>query len=186
MKNYAWLIAIAITVCACGEFSYKRGASVAQLENARQTCQSKTTDTDVEKCMEDNGWIIQKLDSFEILTDSSTKTDETAADEKELLDSDKSAVYDEKTTTQEKPKTTENVKSIKPAKKSVVSNPLDTFVVPSWWKTGVKPDAFKTDGNACVEKLGEAHKPDGKTQTVTFAFIGCMGEKGWKAFKKPQ
>ena len=156
MRNFVLIMAIAMGLSACGEFSYKRGASVAQLENTRQACQAKYTEADIEKCMEASGWTIQKLDSFEILTDTSANADKTAT----------------------------SVKPIKASKKIATSNPLDTYVVPSWWKTGVKPDSFKTDSNACVEKLGEAHKPDSKTQTVTFGFIGCMAEKGWKAFKK--
>ena len=177
-------MAIALGLNACGELSYKRGASVAQLESTRQACQAKHTDSDIEKCMEANGWTIQKLDSFEIMTETSANTDEEKAEKIQNTEHEKSMVSGENTTTPDNPNAKDITKPIKPAKKKATSNPLDTFVVPSWWKTGVKPDSFKTDSNACVEKLGEAHKPDGKTQTVTYAFIGCMAEKGWKAFKK--
>ena len=179
-------MAITTVLNACGELSYKRGASVTQLENTRQACQAKHTDVDIEKCMEDNGWTIQKLDSFEIMTETSVSTEEQSAEQIESANSEKKLVSGENTTITDKPKNSDTSKSIKQAKKKVVSNPLDTFIVPSWWKTGVKPDSFKADSNACVEKLGEAHKPEGKTQTVTYAFIGCMFEKGWKAFKKPK
>jgi hypothetical protein len=184
MRNFVLTMAIAISICACGEFSYKRGASVAQLEKTRQTCQAKYTDDDIEKCLEANGWTIQKLDSFEIVTETSENAEEQVVEQANPSDTNKNVVSDEKTTNPDKTATA--VKPIKPSKKIITSNPLDTFVVPSWWKTGVKPDSFKTDSNACVEKLGEAHKPEGKTQTVTYAFIGCMAEKGWKAFKKPK
>jgi hypothetical protein len=185
MRIFISTMAIAICLNACGEFSYKRGASVAQLENTRQACKAKHTDDDIEKCMEDNGWTIQKLDSFEIVTETSANTEEQSVEQANPSDTNKNIVSDEKTTSTDKAKVAGNTKSIKPAKKLATSNPLDTFIVPSWWKTGVKPESFKTDSNACVEKLGEAHKPESKTQTVTYAFIGCMAEKGWKAFKKP-
>ena len=184
MRIFISTMAIAICISACGEFSYKRGASVAQLEKTRQTCQAKHIDNDIEKCMEANGWTVQKLDSFEIVTEISANNDEEKAEQTQNTEHEKSMASGENTTTSDKPKTNEITKPIKPAKKKATSNPLDTFVVPSWWKTGVKPGSFKTDSNACVEKLGEAHKPEGKTQTVTFAFIGCMAEKGWRAFKK--
>ena len=184
MRNFVLIIAIAIGLNACGEFSYKRGANVAQLEQTRQSCQAKHTDADIEKCMEANGWMIQKLDSFEILTVTSANADEQYTEQIKNIEHEKSMVSGENTTTPDNAKNAETTKPVKPAKKKAVSNPLEHFVVPSWWKTGVKPDSFKTDSNACVDKLGEAHKPDGKTQTVTFAFIGCMAEKGWKAFKK--
>ena len=184
MRNFVLIMAISLGLNACGELSYKRGASVAQLENTRKTCQANHTDTDIEKCMEANGWTIQKLDSFEIVTETSANAEEQNAEKIKNTEHEKSMVSGENTTTTDNPKNAETTKPIKPAKKKAVSNPLEPFVVPSWWKTGVKPDSFKTDSNACVDKLGEAHKPDGKTQTVTFAFIGCMAEKSWRAFKK--
>lgn len=177
-------MAIAIGFNACGELSFKRGANVAQLEKTRQACQAKHTDADIEKCMEANGWMIQKLDSFEILTETSANADVEALEKINASDSKTTMDSDGKTTNPDK--TATSAKAIKASKKTNNVNPLETFVVPSWWKSGVKPDSFKTDSNACVEKLGEAHKPDGKTQTVTFAFIGCMAEKGWRAFKKPK
>lgn len=186
MRNFVLIMAITMGLSACGEFSYKRGASVAQLENTRQACQAKHTDADIQKCMEANGWTIQKLDSFEIMTETSANNEEQTVEQIQLAESERSVIFDEKTTTHDKPKNSDTGKLIKLVKKTATFNPLDTFVVPSWWKTGVKPDSFKSDSNACVDKLGEAHKPDGKTQTVTFAFIGCMAEKGWKAFKKPK
>ena len=182
MRNFVLIMAITMGLSACGEFSYKRGASVAQLENTRQTCQAKYTEADIEKCMEASGWTIQKLDSFEILTDTSANADEVSVNKINASETNTAIVFDGKTTNSDK--TATSVKPIKASKKIATSNPLDTFVVPSWWKTGVKPDSFKTDSNACVEKLGGAHKPDSKTQTVTFAFVGCMAEKGWRAFKK--
>ena len=178
------MIVIGFCVIACGELSYKRGANVAQLENTRQACQAKHTDADIEKCTEANGWMIQKLDSFKILTETSANADEESVNKINAFHTKTTIDSDGKTTNPDK--AADSAKAIKASKKLNNVNPLKTFVVPSWWKSGVKPDSFKTDSNACVEKLGEAHKPDGKTQTVTFAFIGCMAEKGWRAFKKPK
>lgn len=187
MKKMLWLMAITIVLTACGEFSYKRGASVAQLENTRQSCQAKNTDIAIEKCMENNGWTIQKLDSFEIFTEAEPKVDEQselqAADNtSDLSIENAQKTGDSQAVVANKPKRPNNTNTSKT--KTASSNPLDTHVVSSWWKTGVKPDAFKTDSDMCVEKLGEAHKPEGKTQTVTVGFITCMNEKGWKALKK--
>ncbi|WP_047540455.1 hypothetical protein [Methylotenera versatilis] len=188
-RKNVWLMAITIALTACGEFSYKRGANVAQLENTRQTCQAKSSDVAIEKCMEDSGWTIQKLDSFEIFTETSvedeSQNDVQATEVASNLDSENTEKSSaSQVVVADKPQQSNNTNTSKAKTKAAPSNPLDTHVVSSWWKTGVKPDAFKTDSNMCVEKLGEIHKPEGKTQTVTVGFITCMNEKGWKALKK--
>lgn len=192
MHKILGLMATVILITACGEFSYKRGANVAQLENTRQSCQAKGNADAIKKCMEDNGWTIQKLDSFEIFTENEPKSDEqsevVAAEnttdltiENVQKNGTTETVVADKQQTAPKP----SVKSsAKPKTKVAPTNPLDTYVVSSWWKSGVRPDAFQIDSNMCVEKLGEAHKPIGKTQTVTVGFISCMSGKGWKALKK--
>lgn len=189
MHKILGLIAATILVTACGEFSYKRGASVAQLENTRQSCQAKSTDIAIEKCMEDNGWTIQQLDSFEIFTEAEPKNDEqsevvAAENTSELSTENAQKTSDSQAVVADKPQRSNITNTSKTKTKTTPSNLLDTYVVSSWWKTGVKPDAFKMDSNMCVEKLGEAHKPEGKTQTVTVGFITCINEKGWKALKK--
>ena len=85
MRNFVLVMAISLGLNACGEFSYKRGANVAQLEKTRQTCQAKHIDNDIEKCMEANGWTVQKLDSFEIMTETSANTDEEKAKKFRIL-----------------------------------------------------------------------------------------------------
>jgi len=196
MHKILGLIAITTVITACGEFSYKRGANVAQLENTRQSCQAKGSAEAVKKCMEDNGWTIKELDSFEIFTEAEPESDEQSevvatenASELTTENAQKTGAAETVVADKQQTNVESNAKpttkpSVKPKRKVAPSNPLDTFVVSSWWKSGVRPDAFQVDSNMCVEKLGEAHKPIGKTQTVTVGFISCMNEKGWKALKK--
>lgn len=188
MHKMLGLIAIATMLTACGEFSYKRGANVAQLETTRQSCQAKGSEIAVKKCMEDNGWTIQQLDSFEIFTEAEPKSDAqneiTAAENTSELTTENAQKTDApQAVVADKPQSTTKP-SAKPKTQVAPTNPLDTYIVSSWWKSGVRPDAFQVDSNSCVAKLGEAHKPIGKTQTVTVGFISCMNEKGWKALKK--
>ncbi len=192
MHKILGLIATVILITACGEFSYKRGANVAQLENTRQSCQAKGSDEAIKKCMEDKGWTIQKLDSFEIFTENEPKSDEQSevvaaenASDLTIENGQKTGATETVVADKQQTASKSSVKlSAKPKTKVAPTNPLDTFVVSSWWKSGVRPDAFQVDSNMCVEKLGEAHKPIGKTQTVTVGFISCMNGKGWKALKK--
>lgn len=204
MKSLTFTLFAALFLSACGELSYKRGANAADLEKAKQRCQSNSGDAVVEKCLESNGWTVQKLESFEVFSETtiqsettiknahqSTKEDttltETSNSEKAANDKitrDKNSVEIDKNITANEPIQSTNKIMPQIQTNSKPSNPLDTFVVSSWWKTGVSADSFTKDLSACVAKLGEAHKPEGKTQTVTAGFIVCMRENGWKAIKK--
>ena len=68
MKSLVLTIFVALFLSACGELSYKRGANVADLEKVKQSCQSKLpikgSDAAIKICLEDNGWTVQKLESF--------------------------------------------------------------------------------------------------------------------------
>jgi hypothetical protein len=61
----------------------------------------------------------------------------------------------------------------------------DTFKVSSWWKAGSGADSLKSDTDACVAKLGEAHRPvqTQQTQTATRGLLLCLKEKGWSALR---
>lgn len=176
MTNIALIVLVTLSICACGELSYKRGAPVGQYENTRKACQEKSPIRDIQQCMQENGWSVQQLDSLEIMTDFNTEPAQKKMDPSTTLDKEAAI--------QSNQKNSEFVTQSTSIKKAVTSNPLDKFVVPSWWKTGVNSDSFRVDSEACVEKLGVDHQPEYKTQTVTYAFISCMIEKGWVAFKK--
>ncbi len=191
MKSLVLTLFAALFLNACGELSYKRGAGVADLENTKRTCQSKGSEIAIEKCLEDNGWTVQKLDKLDLfaepsISDTSIKSDIQTTEEAANLNtenSDKNIVSKDKTAAANATTHSSNT-SPNQLKNTTQTNPLDIYTVNSWWKTGVNADAFKSDSNLCVAKLGEAHKPDSKTQRVTAGFIICMKEKGWRAIKK--
>lgn len=91
------------------------------LENTRETCRARHRDTDIEKRMQDNGWTIQKLESFEIVKETNDKIHATKINI--------TSVSDVKTTNPDK--TAATIKPMKASKKISTSDPLDTFVVPS-------------------------------------------------------
>lgn len=62
-------------------------------------------------------------------------------------------------------------------------SPLDLYSISSWWKIGADREALVADTSECVATLGEAHKPNAKTQQVTRGFVVCMHGKGWKALR---
>jgi len=42
---------------------------------------------------------------------------------------------------------------------------------------------LKADTEACVAKLGEAHRPDSQTQSATRGLLLCMKDKGWSGLR---
>ena len=57
---------LCLLLSACGELSYKRGATSADLENARKNCQQEQASVATETCLQNSGWTVQKLDSMEV------------------------------------------------------------------------------------------------------------------------
>lgn len=64
-----------------------------------------------------------------------------------------------------------------------MSELTDTFQVSSWWKTGSGAASLNTDTEACVAKLGEAHRPGRQTQSTARGLLLCMKDKGWSGLR---
>ena len=193
MKNFGLVslinpLLLCLLLSACGELSYKRGATSADLENARKNCQQEQASVATETCLQNSGWTVQKLDSMEVFEEIVLKkpTEAPATTNAPVVTAETSALI-----ANNAEKSTENINPVAveaSALKPTISpsDPLDTFVVGAWWKFGASADRFRADSNSCVSTLGEAHKPNASTQTATAGFIVCMREKGWKATKKPK
>ncbi len=165
------LLLAALLLGGCGEFAYKRGASSSDLEAAKQSCREKGPDpVAIEQCMSDRGWVVHNL----------SRTGPLEADpvvEASVIPSDRRI---------------ENAASATPgptqpatAATAVKRTPemTDTFKVSSWWKIGGGAADLKADTEACVAKLGEAHRPDSQTQSVTRGLLLCMKDKGWSGLQ---
>lgn len=173
----------ALLLSGCGEFSYKRGASVSDLENTKKTCQARGGgDTAIEKCMEDNGWVIQRLNEPDPVAEVSVNPDNrnagspVKAASASMVSTDKALegkVAEVKSTKDE----TASAAEIKKA------DPMDTFKISSWWKLGGSAESLKAATEECVTVLGEAHRPNVHTQDVTRGMLLCMGEKGWRGLR---
>lgn len=175
------LLLVALLFSGCGEFAYKRGANAGDLETAKKSCQANAPDSAaVEKCMADNGWVVQNLDKMEPL-------DADPVVEASVIPSDRrienAASHPPAKQAAEPP--SQALSSSLPATADVKRDPgmLDTFKVSSWWKAGSSAESLKTDTGECVARLGEAHRPDNQTQTVTRGLLLCMKEKGWSGLR---
>lgn len=151
----------------CGEFAYKRGASSSDLEAAKKSCREKGPDlAALEQCMSDRGWIVQNLSRMALDADPVV--------EASVIPSDRRIENAANAT----PGATQPATAVKKTPEMT-----DTFKVSSWWKIGGGAAELKADTEACVAKLGEAHRPDSQTQSVTRGLLLCMKDKGWSGLR---
>ncbi len=181
LRSGCSLLLAALLSSGCGELAYKRGASASDLEAARKSCQANASDAAaVEQCMADNGWAIQKLDKMEPL-DADPVIEATALPTQQRIEN--AASLPPARPAAENTAQASSVAS--PAATEVKKAPdmLDTFKVSSWWKTGSGAASLRADTEACVARLGEAHRPNQQTQIVTRGLLLCMKEKGWSGLR---
>lgn len=208
-KKRLIIIALAIIEVACGEVSYKRGASVRDIESAHKACRG-VPESAFSDCLHKQGWEVQKFDDSDLFAETSVTdnrgTPPANAEKSAFVEVQENAstnnAVENKTTPAntavqpeigEASKSSEvqatvakaSVEETKPAVKPSPTpvDPLKTYQINSWWKFGGTPAHLKKDQNECIAKLGEAHQPDMATQTYTRGLIECLHKNGWKALK---
>jgi len=194
------MLAATLLLNGCGEFAYKRGANVADLENTKKNCMAKGGDAAaIDKCMEDSGWVVQKFNEPDPVMEATYNPDnrnvtkpvsnsapvvsESASTAKNIKSTDSNSTGSDKP---HQGTAKENIQAASITEPQVApkpANPLDTFKISSWWKMGGSPESMKTAIEECVSTLGEAHRPDIKTQDTTRGMLICMRDKGWRGLR---
>lgn len=147
---------LCLTLTACGEFNYKRGASATDFQHEKKSCSIENKiEAEVESCLAKSGWIV-------VGTDKPLFAEATAST----------------TTIQAISSSSDKLTTQKPA------DPLELIVIGSWWKTGAASNALITDSEQCVAELGKAHQTQNNMSLVTRGLVGCMSGKDWFALKK--
>lgn len=87
MRKPLFYILLATISTGCGEFTYKQGASIRDLDQAKQACKY-ASETNVEQCLEKNGWYVQKLNDIDLFATASESSNNAShivkVDEKEV------------------------------------------------------------------------------------------------------
>jgi hypothetical protein len=180
MGNYSnrWIVSFTLLatllLCGCGELAYKRGASASDLDATKKLCMAKVSAKEtVLKCMTDNGWVVQNLNSAEPIATMQREGDPVInASVTEDNQQFKSTANNIKINTSDK------------LEHSHPTNPMDTFKIGSWWKLGADSENLKNSIESCLITLGEAHQPDSQTKKVTRGLLLCMKEKGWHGLRE--
>ncbi len=162
-----------ILISGCGELAFKRGANVVDLQQVQQECKSKGGDRAVyEKCMSENGWVVQQMDDVDPVATSFANTDNRGFTEPEA----EPAVKAESGAKQE----AFPVASSAPRKPADM---MDKFVIGSWWKRGGNADMLDDAIAACVTTLGAANQPvmnpQNGARAVTRGLLLCLRQQGW-------
>jgi hypothetical protein len=179
LRSGALALAIGLLCSGCGEFAYKRGANASDLDAAKQSCRTKTSgDAAYQQCMRDSGWVVTDM----------AKVGATDADPVIDIAPTPSDRPIENISTAPPPKAENYVRATpgqppQPSVPAKAPDMMDTFKISSWWKAGSNADALAADTDACVAKLGEAQRPDSKTQLVTRGMLLCLREKGWSGLR---
>ncbi|ADQ83902.1 hypothetical protein [Methylovorus sp. MP688] len=161
-----------LLLTACGEFSYKRGASATDLERTRADCRAQNPDSAaVKKCMEAQGWFVQDLNDIDpvaVMTPSENNSPSKSMTHEEMAAATKATMVEAGNKSDPQNSTAPEVKSM-----------LDKFKISSWWKRGVGGVTLENATNQCVAELGEEHRPDPVTQYTTRGLLICMRKSGW-------
>lgn len=200
--SLTFVIISSLLLSACGDLSYKRGASYQDLDKDKLACAAsippskpvahinekeaaKNTDEVIKQCLQARGWAVQNLGESHMLSGllftlpSSTKDASTEKAHHVTPNTNDLSAGQLNTSEMDK-------KAAEPTKSEVFDDdPYQVFKINSWWKSGSTANALKTDINRCVGKLGEAHKPSSSYQTATRGLIMCMQEEGWRAWRQP-
>ncbi len=208
--NKIFYFALATTfITGCGaEIAYKQGASARDLQANKAACQDAANEPALHRCLENNGWAVQKLgeqwlsDEDLFATASATDndhvtikpnkaeglktTDSIKIEDSHIKTQTSSVVNPKEAVVKENVLTETEVDAIKPQsiKAETTVKPttdiLQTYEIKSWWKMGGSAMLLEQNMNECSVALGEAHQPDKKTLTFTRGFAICMREKGWR------
>ena len=188
MNKLVWVGLAAWLLSGCGEISYKRGASPADLEVARKACRASGDDKSADKCLEDQGWVIRKPDDMDLFASVAPSNDARipAADVAKVPGAPVSASAGVAAQPGAAKTGAAKAASGQTAAAAAVAvapppGPLDVYTVGSWWKIGAGRESLEADMGACVKDLGDAHQPDAKTRQVTRGLVVCLHDKGWKA-----
>lgn len=187
---------LALLVSGCGELSYKRGASTQDLEAAKKACQTAGNEKAVERCLEDQGWTVKKLEDIDLFATAGVSPDNrnpgafvtpefvpvVPAKPAPAASPAGGLAAPLPSAAAAAPVAERPVQTPAPPP-APTANPLDIYTISSWWKMGADREALAADTRDCVATLGPAHKPDDTTQRVTRGFVVCMHAKGWKALR---
>lgn len=154
--KFILLLVVVLTVTACGgEFSYKRGATVADFKQSKSSCaDTATSQAEIDACLAADGWLVVDIDKplAPVPIPADANDPESVAEQPDVA--------------------------------IVAPDPLDEVKVGAWFKLGASSNQLIADSDQCVAELGEAHQPKHNMTLVTRGLISCMSELRWHVLEQ--
>ncbi len=178
-------ILLILTLSACGDFAYKRGAGANDLAADKSACEARSNDHKmIEQCLNDKGWTVQKLDDLDPFATASVNPDNRViSPDTNTYTKNTAPSNDNKTESATQTSSGTPPNSEKSTTPTPIADPLDKFIISSWWKVGGNAGGLQDAINDCVATLGEAHRPNPITNEATRGLGLCMRDKGWRGLK---
>lgn len=169
------VILVAISISGY-EVSYKRGASPSTMSADETMCRdAAVSDDSYRSCMREHGWFVadEPVDPSRVIA-----TGPTAVDKKAFFTVDKATVVDsgeaDTASSSAEPDGDES------AVAQTESN--EPISVSSWWKLAAPPNGLDRDIKACVQELGQAHRPAAGATKVSPQMYQCLRASAWFGF----
>jgi hypothetical protein len=184
-KPLILLLAIPFLISSCGEFAYKRGAGANDLATDKRACEARINDHKmIEQCLSNKGWTVQKLDDMDPFATASVNPDNRViSPDPNTYTKNTTLSNDNKTESAAQPLNGIPPNSETSATPTPIADPLDKFIISSWWKIGGNASSLQDAISECVATLGEAHRPNPITNAATRGLGVCMKDKGWRGLK---
>ncbi|HVM96332.1 MAG TPA: hypothetical protein VMT89_08075 [Candidatus Acidoferrales bacterium] len=177
--------ACALLLTGCVAATFKPGASASAMAGDDQACRSASKDENAyADCMRARGWYVSAADRQPTQTSLPTPANREPAP---LLAATPTPIPSPRTSSsgQSSPSQT-RVPAAPPLPaqtKSLTSAPLQKVDVGGWFKLGAGSADLDRAIDACVAKLGAAHRPDANATVVTLGVRECMRDAGWYPLK---
>ena len=182
MTRPAILFTVLVACGGCATVTFKPGASPEAMAADERACRSANTDeADYVECMKARGAFVA----------SSNVAHERAAEPPKLVatrEDVQPALSDVPVMTGDAgpvPTPSADAEPAAPpaAREPPPANALERVEVASWWKLGGTANGLDKAITACVEKLGEAHRPNPTATVVTVGLRECLRTAGWYPLK---
>ena len=181
-RNSLLALIVSLTLTSCGEVSFKRGAGPDQYARDKSLCQKSNTQVDqVQKCMEDSGWSVAKLDKIDLDLVAVAHPEDN---QRKGIKKDENSSKSETLNTNQQENGVGNIQSsFEPSKhEDIILN--KTFKISSWWKMGGSDDPLKVGIKSCSEELNETPIVDSNFKIYSRDFLICMKKFGWSGLRK--
>lgn len=186
---FVFCTAAMLLLGGCQQIAWKPGASAADLERDTAACKAQFADEPAaQSCLKQRGWVLRQPASNNE-SPAADGDNSSAADNDAMPCCASQATAGAATAAPEKPASAQPIAadsmpakpvSAKPAvAKDKKIDPLATTLIQAWWKTGAQAADLSADQEACVEKLGPAHRPDLQKRLYTRGLIDCLVARGW-------